>query len=65
MRYVRTSKPRTSLRSSRGFGPCCPARSCVAPVCWRKTWPGCTAGPPASPGPSRAPSSEPWPSKLS
>ncbi len=57
-------RPLTSLRSSHGFAPCCPARSCVVQVCWRKTWRGCTAGPPASLDLARAPSFELWPSEL-
>lgn len=36
--------------------------SSAAPACWCRTWPDCIAGPPASPGHSRAPSSAPWPS---
>lgn len=57
--------PQTGLRSSRGCEPCCPARSCGVQACWRKIWPDCTAGPPASPGLARAPSSAPWPSEPS
>lgn len=61
--WSHTHTPRTCLHSSRGFWPCCPAKSCVALACWRRTWPGCTAGPPTSLDLFRAPSSEPWPSE--
>lgn len=57
-------RPLTGLRSSHGCGPCYPARFCVVQACWRTTWRGCTAGPPASLGLSRVPSSGPWPSGL-
>lgn len=56
--------PRTGPRFWHGSGPCCPATSSGARGCWRRTWPGCTGGPPASRGRSHAPSSGPWPSEL-
>lgn len=56
--------PQTDLHSWHGCGPCCPARFCGVQECWRRTWPGCTAGPPASQDLSHAPSSVLWPSGL-
>lgn len=55
--------PQRGLHSSGALAPCCPARSVSAQGCWRRSGPGCTGGPAASLGLSRAPSSEPWPSE--
>ena len=57
--------PRTGLRFSHESWPCSPARSSVAQGCSHRSLPGCTGDPPASRGPSHAPSFEPWPSKQS
>lgn len=56
--------PQTDLHSWGVLAPCCPARFVSVRGCWRRTGPGCTGGPAASPGLSRAPSSGPWPSAL-
>lgn len=54
--------PQRDLHSWGVPWPCCPTRFVSARGCWHRTGPGCTGGPGASPGLSRAPSSGLWPS---
>lgn len=62
---IKQDVPRRGLHFWCVPGPCCPARCVWVRACWRRTGPGCTGGPAASLGPSRAPASGPWPSALS